>query len=413
MYWPNDMYPNEKYIPNLRDNRFMNTRPHGSFLNRNVSYNNSSPFGNQSFSDEYWCETCDRGFRTQQILENHKKQHQKCNIDGCQFIAHPKVIIKHVQMQHSTGLYKKIAKLNNPEEIERWREERRKKYPTKSNIEKKNSEIKEKIERGEKMGIGSRNKNKDTQQQMKRKRPFDNHTSRKHNVTKTDILVKTTEKQCVPKKISKIISVAVEERKLKPFPGLQHLLDESNDKETEQVLAPDMIEEDEFVMDDNHENTLTSEPVLCGILTSLINDYGSSDEEDSKTDSTDQVVNKCNQKTLNKKLIAEESTIKNEESQKHDIDEDDSGPEEVKVVKVDISNITTVENIKPQKQPNSKQTHANNHSKKIVKNTFKRKIPSTLLEKLLSNEIRQERNIVLQCIRYIVQNNYFNKKNKK
>lgn len=56
-------------------------------------------------------------------------------------------------MQHSTGLYKKIAKLNNPEEIEKWREERRKKYPTKSNIEKKNFEIQEKIERGEKMDI--------------------------------------------------------------------------------------------------------------------------------------------------------------------------------------------------------------------------------------------------------------------
>lgn len=57
-------------------------------------------------------------------------------------------------MQHSTGLFKKIAKLNNPEEIERWREERRKKYPTKINIDKKEAELKEKINRGEKMGLG-------------------------------------------------------------------------------------------------------------------------------------------------------------------------------------------------------------------------------------------------------------------
>lgn len=78
---------------------------------------------------------------------------QKCNIDGCQFIAHPKVITKHIQMQHSTGLYKKIANLNNPEDIQKWREERKKKYPTKSNIEKKAAENKEKIERGEKMAL--------------------------------------------------------------------------------------------------------------------------------------------------------------------------------------------------------------------------------------------------------------------
>lgn len=56
-------------------------------------------------------------------------------------------------MQHSSGLYKKIANLNSPEEIQKWREERKKKYPTKLNIDKKAAECKEKIERGEKMAL--------------------------------------------------------------------------------------------------------------------------------------------------------------------------------------------------------------------------------------------------------------------
>lgn len=56
-------------------------------------------------------------------------------------------------MQHATGLYKRIGKLDNPEEIKKWRDERKKKYPTKENIEKKQAEIKEKIKRGEKMGL--------------------------------------------------------------------------------------------------------------------------------------------------------------------------------------------------------------------------------------------------------------------
>lgn len=56
-------------------------------------------------------------------------------------------------MQHSSGLFKKISKLNNPEEIKKWREERRMKYPTKENIEKKKAEINERIKRGEKMGL--------------------------------------------------------------------------------------------------------------------------------------------------------------------------------------------------------------------------------------------------------------------
>lgn len=57
-------------------------------------------------------------------------------------------------MQHSSGLYKKISKLNNPEEIEKWRQERKKKYPTKINVDKKAAELKEKIDRGEKMNLG-------------------------------------------------------------------------------------------------------------------------------------------------------------------------------------------------------------------------------------------------------------------
>lgn len=64
-------------------------------------------------------------------------------------------------MQHSSGLYKKIAKLDNPDEIKKWREERKKKYPTKSTIEKKAAAIKEKIDRGEKIGLKHYRRNND------------------------------------------------------------------------------------------------------------------------------------------------------------------------------------------------------------------------------------------------------------
>lgn len=64
-------------------------------------------------------------------------------------------------MQHSSGLFKKIAKLNNPLEIQKWREERKKRYPTKENVEKKAAAIKEKIERGEKMGLNRDKRTRD------------------------------------------------------------------------------------------------------------------------------------------------------------------------------------------------------------------------------------------------------------
>lgn len=64
-------------------------------------------------------------------------------------------------MQHSSGLFKKIANLNNPQEIQKWREERKKRYPTKENVEKKLAAMKEKIERGEKMGLNSDKRTRD------------------------------------------------------------------------------------------------------------------------------------------------------------------------------------------------------------------------------------------------------------
>ncbi|CAK1603115.1 unnamed protein product [Parnassius mnemosyne] len=129
--------------------------PRGQFLRRNAVVNRFRPPVSSSaqINYQFWCETCDKGFQTLLLLNNHKLQHEKCNIDGCQFVAHPKIITKHIQMQHSTGLYEKIAKLNNPEEIQKWREERKRKYPTKQNQEKKAAEVKEKVERGEKMGL--------------------------------------------------------------------------------------------------------------------------------------------------------------------------------------------------------------------------------------------------------------------
>lgn len=64
-------------------------------------------------------------------------------------------------MQHSSGLFKKIAKLNNPHEIQKWRDERKKRYPTKENVEKKAAAMKEKIERGEKMGLNNGKRTRD------------------------------------------------------------------------------------------------------------------------------------------------------------------------------------------------------------------------------------------------------------
>lgn len=65
-------------IPNHRENEHLQTRHRF-----NPSPHRSSPFNyhwntfeNQKATPEFWCETCDRGFKNQYQLNNHKKEHE-------------------------------------------------------------------------------------------------------------------------------------------------------------------------------------------------------------------------------------------------------------------------------------------------------------------------------------------------
>ncbi|CAG2059992.1 unnamed protein product [Timema podura] len=89
--------------------------------------------------------------KTALMLAQHIQEHGICGIDGCKFTAHPKVIAKHVQMQHLTGLYHKICKADTPEDISKWIEDRKRRYPSKENVERHKAEQQEKQQRGERL----------------------------------------------------------------------------------------------------------------------------------------------------------------------------------------------------------------------------------------------------------------------
>jgi hypothetical protein len=75
-----------------------------------------------------------------------------CGVDGCQYTAHENLIENHIQMQHLTGLYEKIRNVNTPEDIAKWIEERKVKYPTKENVQRRYERQEEMLKRGEKIG---------------------------------------------------------------------------------------------------------------------------------------------------------------------------------------------------------------------------------------------------------------------
>ncbi|CAG0894804.1 unnamed protein product [Cyprideis torosa] len=81
-----------------------------------------------STSKPFGCDVCSKYFRSPLQAMEHLSEHRRCSL--CPVVAHPKVIAKHVEMTHLTGLDVRLQTLDSPEDIAKWKEERKKNYPT-------------------------------------------------------------------------------------------------------------------------------------------------------------------------------------------------------------------------------------------------------------------------------------------
>lgn len=254
----------------------------------------------------------------------------------------------------------------------------------------------------------------------------------------------------VPKKICKIIPTTEESRTLKPFAGIQSLQSYDLDEELDPVSITNVpIEDDEDIRSTSIVSTIgtlqteanVSEPTVCSALTSLMGCYASSDEENNDDDSNTQTQEfkkplcenkakstdiKSNNKNSNKEKLSrnieksKKSAIKLVEDTKvkdskstisncQDRSDNESGPEEINIIKEGTNlPIDCTNNIKskPAKElPKNNRRSVKKHE--IIRK--RNKLPSTLLEKLLHRDIQHERNVILQCVRYVVNNKYFDK----
>lgn len=178
------------------------------------------------------------------------------------------------------------------------------------------------------------------------------------------------------------------QRKLPPFLGTASL----NEAEVCEKNCSDADDKEQF-SDSEWEcsvNTsvqdVPSIPVMCKSLSSLMGLYASESEAEEKTQTTSSLCQGS-----------------------------DSGPEEAPILRksMDVGPVSAsapVSTTNNAENPRKRRGHHRSKVKPTVETKRTPYIPRrklTLLQKLLSCEIRHERNVILQCIRHVVQNNFF------
>ncbi|RZF39031.1 hypothetical protein LSTR_LSTR008621 [Laodelphax striatellus] len=436
----------------------MNPMNKKKWINKKPQNNSQQP----AVKDNCYCGSCDRGFSSEEDFETHCAGHVTCGLDGCTLSADPKVIDKHIKLQHKSGLYKRLVN-ENPHDIQKWIEERKRRFPTKQNVQENKERFEEMEKRGERLHkendrFGKRKRGNETGNQQAKVRKFEQE-----------------EKKPKLKYVRKVLKEEPEREyswrgELPHFAGTARfpsVKDEDMDEDEEET-TPDVknkVENSNFSDDEWKDSgpLETSQTSATALPTSLlsISAYNSGSESDQEEDES--VTKPVELVTKSAESVTEpvesvtksvENTSKTEEScgtdrpepQKFnftietndDDDDDDEPPEEVKIQKrpVDVvENLSLNKNDEVVIKSNGKDEHKEEVSVngnenvdgecdkpkekqkrgKNPRNPVQKPVPRvhtqsrrrlTLLERLLGPEIRHERNVILQCVRYVVENNF-------
>ncbi|KAM9828935.1 FMR1-interacting protein NUFIP1 [Syngnathus typhle] len=316
----------------------------------------------------HFCDPCDKGFKTQEKYEEHVAQHIKCSVPDCSFMAHEKIVSFHWKNTHAPGM--KRIKLDTAEEIAKWREERRKNYPTLQNIEKKRKLMQEREETGAVLETAQFGRMRGRGWRGRGHRGFHGQQPQGLRSSNADPAAE------------------------RPPPHTQPAI---HNGDPLGVLAKGDIEsdKDDADTDSRPAGIVVAPKQMSAALGSLAANYGSMSESESDEGAQDSTIQK------NKELIQENKELLGQNNG-HFIDTR-TVTQDAHTSKVSCpwSASNTSNDRRGQGRRGGRRGR---QGRRGYQNMSRR---PTLLEMLLAPDIRHERNVLLQCVRYVVRNDFF------
>ncbi|XP_065644482.1 FMR1-interacting protein NUFIP1 isoform X2 [Hydra vulgaris] len=378
-----------------KNNNFLKNQ--NSYYNQNKNYKksfneNSTMKNKESIPNGlYRCDPCEKDFNGEKALLAHQKMHIKC--EECSFSASSKSVKLHFIQNHAEGKFRIC--LETPEKIEKWREERRRNWPSQSNIAEKqkrnihNQEAGAVIEKKEFTYQERGNRN-------------ERNKARRGERKKCGIRVRSGGKEGN-------FSNENKQEKLLNANDDAILATKSSDEIVKKTITPDSSSIQEIVENSPDSSSIQGSLDIktvqsVDIKTASNNGLSLLHEYD---DSCDEQPNSLVKEIETKQQDKEEGELdtESEEHIKENLEEASVLPVAMECDPNNNSSIKSLQKRSRGRKRKGKQNANQSVNPGDIQGPQFKKV--SLLEMLLANEIRHERNLVLQCIRHIVKKNFF------